>query len=188
MTDYLVKIVLCGDSQVGKTSLLHQFLHHSFLPTYQLTIGVDFEVRTAQRPGLVLKQQIWDLSGDMRFRAIVISYFPNAWTIVVVYDVTARASFESVGNWLAAIVDQREATVVVVGNKVEGHREVQYEEGAQVAREAGALFMETSAANAELTMAWFNVVEEVTAARAKREQLKSGFSMGSGFLLRRSAA
>jgi small GTP-binding protein len=168
--DYYGKIVLCGDSQVGKTSLLHQFTHNSFNPNYQLTIGVDFQIRMTQRPDLELTMQIWDLSGDLRFRPIVTSYFPNSWTIVIIYDVGVRSSFESVGTWLEIGRVCKGATVVIVGNKVEGRREVGYEEGAQVANKAGAVFVETSAASAELTRALFRVIEEVAVARARRER------------------
>lgn len=163
--------MICGDSQVGKTSLLHQFFHHSFNPNYQLTIGVDFQIRMIQRPDLELTMQIWDLSGDLRFRPIVTSYFPNAWTVVIIYDVGVRGSFESVGKWLETSRIGKGATVVIAGNKVEGRREVGYEEGALLANKTGAVFMETSAASTELTKALFGVIEEVTVARARRERL-----------------
>lgn len=175
MTDYLVKIVFCGDAGVGKTCLLHQFVRNSFLPVYQLTLGVDFEVRTVHRPGLVLKQQIWDLGGNLPFRTIVLSYFRSAWIIVIIYDVTTRTSFESIVGWLETTLPYSEAAVVIVGNKVDGNRTVGYEEGAQVAREAGAIFLETSAASAELTTAVFKLVDEVAVARARREQRRNGF-------------
>ena len=152
------------------TNFLHQFTDYTFNPNYQVTIGVDLEVKTIQRIDLVLKLQLWDLSGDLRFRPIVTSYFPNAWTVVIVYDIGVRSSFESIGTWLKASSICKGISVVIVGNKVDGKREVRYEEGAWLATKAGAVFMETSVTSAGLTKALFGVVEEVTVARARRER------------------
>eukprot|EP00957_Ditylum_brightwellii_P081550 6203956-Ditylum_brightwellii.AAC.1 len=97
--DYLFKILLVGNSSVGKTCLLQQFVDNWFDESSIPTIGVDFKIRTLEISGKVAKLQIWDTAGQERFRTITTSYYRGAHGAVVVYDVTSRESFEDVKRW-----------------------------------------------------------------------------------------
>lgn len=93
--DALFKIVLIGESDTGKTSMLLRFVDNKFSPEYQCTIGVDFKIKTLRVDDSVVKMQIWDTAGQERFRSISQAYYRNSQGAVAVYDVTNRASFEA---------------------------------------------------------------------------------------------
>eukprot|EP00873_Tetraselmis_striata_P009873 jgi/Tetstr1/430137/TSEL_019970.t1 len=148
--DHLFKLLLVGDSGVGKSSLLFRFTNDSFedLPP---TIGVDFKVKYLTLDGSRVKLTIWDTAGQERFRTLTSSYYRGAQGVVLVYDVTKRQTFEGLKDiWLKEVdmystIDS--AVKMVVANKVdmESEREVPAEEGAVFAKENGCLFVETSA-------------------------------------------
>ncbi|KAF2315098.1 hypothetical protein GH714_038157 [Hevea brasiliensis] len=132
--DYLFKLLLIGDSGVGKSCLLLRFADDSYLESYISTIGVDFKIRTVEQDGKTIKLQIWDTAGQERFRTITSSYYRGAHGIIVVYDVTDQESFNNVKQWLSEI--DRYASENV--NKLL----------LAFADEIGIPFMETSAKNA----------------------------------------
>ncbi|KAG0454929.1 hypothetical protein HPP92_023851 [Vanilla planifolia] len=101
--DYLFKLLLIGDSGVGKSCLLLRFADDSYLESYISTIGVDFKIRTVEQDGKTIKLQIWDTAGQERFRTITSSYYRGAHGIIVVYDVTEQESFNNVKQWLSEI-------------------------------------------------------------------------------------
>ncbi|CAN1333797.1 GTP-binding protein YPTM2 [Linum perenne] len=140
--DYLFKLLLIGDSGVGKSCLLLRFADDSYLDSYISTIGVDFKIRTVEQDGKTIKLQIWDTAGQERFRTITSSYYRGAHGIIVVYDVTDQESFNNVKQWLNEIL--------LVGNKSDltSNKVVSYETGKALADELGIPFMETSAKNA----------------------------------------
>ena len=100
--DLQVKLLMIGDSGVGKTCLLLRYANDSFSPTFITTIGIDFKIKTVPIDNHVVKLQIWDTAGQERFRTITTSYFRGAQGILLVYDVTDRGSFENVSNWMSA--------------------------------------------------------------------------------------
>ncbi|KAL3497563.1 hypothetical protein ACH5RR_040295 [Cinchona calisaya] len=150
--DYLFKLLLIGDSGVGKSCLLLRFADDSYLESYISTIGVDFKIRTVEQDGKTIKLQIWDTAGQERFRTITSSYYRGAHGIIVVYDVTDQESFNNVKQWLNEIDRYASENVnkLLVGNKcdLESQRVVSYETAKAFADEIGIPFMETSAKSA----------------------------------------
>lgn len=150
--DYLFKLLLIGDSGVGKSCLLLRFADDTYTESYISTIGVDFKIRTIELDGKTVKLQIWDTAGQERFRTITSSYYRGAHGICVVYDVTDMDSFNNVKQWLQEI--DRYATEgvnkLLVGNKsdMEDKKVVEYTVAKEFADSLGIPFLETSAKNA----------------------------------------
>ncbi|OBW64418.1 MAG: Uncharacterized protein AUREO_055190 [Aureobasidium pullulans] len=150
--DYLFKLLLIGDSGVGKSCLLLRFADDTYTESYISTIGVDFKIRTIELDGKTVKLQIWDTAGQERFRTITSSYYRGAHGICVVYDVTDMDSFNNVKQWLQEI--DRYATEgvnkLLVGNKSDmtDKKVVEYNVAKEFADSLGIPFLETSAKNA----------------------------------------
>merc|ERR1712010_195769 len=117
--DYLFKLLLIGDSGVGKSCLLLRFADDTYAESYISTIGVDFKIRTINLEGKTIKLQIWDTAGQERFRTITSSYYRGAHGIIVVYDITDAESFTNVKQWLNEIDRYANENVnkLLVGNK-----------------------------------------------------------------------
>jgi len=151
--DYLFILVLIGDSGVGKSCLLLRFADDKWTDSYISTIGVDFKIRTIELDSKTIKLQIWDTAGQERFRTISSTYYRGAHGIIVVYDVTSRASFENVQRWLTEIDKYARENVnkLLVGNKADmaddekGHRQVSQQDGKNFAEARSIPFLETSA-------------------------------------------
>ncbi|XP_078272663.1 ras-related protein Rab-19-like isoform X1 [Rhinoraja longicauda] len=148
--DYLFKIVLIGDSNIGKTCVVHRFKSGVFLEKLQNTIGVDFIVKTMDIEGKKVKVQVWDTAGQERFRTITQSYYRSAHGAMIAYDITKQSSFNSVPHWVNEIQRYGAANVVqlLIGNKADlgERREVPFEEACNVAEKFGLLaVLETSA-------------------------------------------
>ncbi|XP_023534648.1 ras-related protein RABC1-like [Cucurbita pepo subsp. pepo] len=148
--DYLFKLLMIGDSGVGKSSLLLSFTSDSF-EDLSPTIGVDFKVKYVTAGGKKLKLAIWDTAGQERFRTLTSSYYRGAQGIIMVYDVTRRETFTNLTEVWAREIDlystNPECIKMLVGNKVdkESYRTVTKKEGIELAREHGCLFIECSA-------------------------------------------
>ncbi|XP_029372555.1 ras-related protein Rab-1B-like isoform X1 [Echeneis naucrates] len=117
--DYLFKLLLIGDSGVGKSCLLLRFSDDTYTDSYISTIGVDFKIRTIDMDGKTVKLQIWDTAGQERFRTITSSYYRGAHGIIIVYDITEQESFNNVRQWLDEIERYACENVsrLLVGNK-----------------------------------------------------------------------
>lgn len=98
--DYLFKIVLVGDSAVGKSNLLARFARDEFYPNSKSTIGVEFQTQKMEINGKEVKAQIWDTAGQERFRAVTSAYYRGAVGALLVYDISRRQTFDSIGRWL----------------------------------------------------------------------------------------
>jgi len=150
--DYLFKLLLIGDSGVGKSCLLLRFADDTYTESYISTIGVDFKIRTIELDGKTIKLQIWDTAGQERFRTITSSYYRGAHGIIVVYDTTDQESFNNVKQWLQEIDRYACETVnkLLVGNKCDlTHKKVvDYQTAKEYADSLGIPFLETSAKNA----------------------------------------
>jgi len=149
--DMQIKLLMIGDSGVGKTCLLLRYANDSFSPTFITTIGIDFKIKNVDIQGTRIKLQIWDTAGQERFRTITTSYFRGAQGILLVYDVTDRRSFESIRNWISQIQQHADVHVnkILVGNKCDmvDEKVVSTAEGQKLASEFGIPFAEVSAKN-----------------------------------------
>lgn len=144
--DYLFKVLLIGESSVGKTSVLLRYTDQIFNPSFQATIGVDFRLSTIEKHGKVHKLQLWDTAGQDRYRRIVTSYYRGASGVIIVYDITNRDSFNQVEFWLNQIPVASCVKVLVANkNDLEKERKVSRDEGFELAERLGMDFIETSA-------------------------------------------
>ncbi|MCO5605711.1 hypothetical protein L7F22_059895 [Adiantum nelumboides] len=146
--DYLVKLLLIGDSGVGKSCLLLRFSDDTFTTSFITTIGIDFKIRTIELDGKRVKLQIWDTAGQERFRTITTAYYRGAMGIILVYDVTDESSFNNIRNWIRNIEQHASDNVnkILVGNKAdmdESKRAVSTARGQALANEYGLNFYET---------------------------------------------
>eukprot|EP01015_Nassula_variabilis_P021889 TRINITY_DN3955_c0_g1_i1.p2 TRINITY_DN3955_c0_g1~~TRINITY_DN3955_c0_g1_i1.p2 ORF type:complete len:226 (-),score=35.77 TRINITY_DN3955_c0_g1_i1:41-679(-) len=150
--DYLLKLLLIGNSGVGKSCMLMRYSENNFTSNFFNTIGVDFKIKSVNVENKNVKMQIWDTAGQDRFRTITCSYYRGAHGIIVVYDITDRDSFENVKYWMSEIDKYAQESVnrLLVGNKVDlsDKRKVSYEEGLELARQYKIPFIEASAKNA----------------------------------------
>ncbi|ONH89747.1 hypothetical protein PRUPE_8G013500 [Prunus persica] len=148
--EYLFKLLLIGDSGVGKSTLLLSFTSDTF-EDLSPTIGVDFKIKHVTLGGKKLKLAIWDTAGQERFRTLTSSYYRGAQGIILVYDVTRRETFTNLSDIWAKEIDlystNQDCIKMLVGNKVdkESERTVSKKEGMDFAREYGCLFLECSA-------------------------------------------
>ncbi|CAN8267119.1 unnamed protein product [Cochlearia groenlandica] len=164
--DYLFKIVLIGDSAVGKSNLLARFARDEFYPNSKSTIGVEFQTQKMDINGKEIKAQIWDTAGQERFRAVTSAYYRGAVGALLVYDISRKQTFHSIGRWLNELHTHSDMNVVtiLVGNKsdLKDIREVSTAEGKVLAEAQGLFFMETSALDSSNVAAAFeNVVKEI---------------------------
>jgi len=147
--DYLFKIIVIGDSGVGKSCLLLRFADDTFSDTHIATIGVDFKIRTVELDGKIIKLQIWDTAGQERFRNITASYYRGAHGIILCYDVTDKDSFLHIRDWLKEIdkFALSDVAKLLIGNKCDLIKEkvVDNNTAKEFADQEGIPFLETSA-------------------------------------------
>ncbi|KAJ2559458.1 GTP-binding protein [Coemansia sp. RSA 1933] len=147
--DYLMKLLLIGDSGVGKSCLLLRFSDDQFTPSFITTIGIDFKIRTIELDGKRIKLQIWDTAGQERFRTITTAYYRGAMGILLVYDVTDERSFNNIENWYMNVEQHASEGVnkILIGNKcdIEERRVVTRDMGQALANKFNVKFKETSA-------------------------------------------
>ena len=150
--DYLFKVVLIGDSGVGKSNLLSRFTRNEFNLESKSTIGVEFATKSIVAEGKTIKAQIWDTAGQERYRAITSAYYRGAVGALLVYDVTKHGTFENADRWLKELRDHADANIVImlVGNKsdLKHLRAVSTEEGLAFSEKHNLAFIETSALEA----------------------------------------
>jgi len=177
--DYLFKLLLIGDSGVGKSCLLLRFADDCYMESYISTIGVEFKIRTIELDGKTVKLQIWDTAGQERFRTITSSYYRGAHGIIIVYDVTDRESFNNVKQWLAEIdkyASSENVNKLLVGNKSDlaSKKVVSYDEAKELADSLGIKFLETSAKNSHNVEQAFNVMASEIKTRVGTQTAPSG--------------
>ncbi|EDO42144.1 predicted protein [Nematostella vectensis] len=147
--DYLFKLLLIGDSGVGKSSLLLRFADDTFSNTYISTIGVDFKIRTLTVDGKTIKLQIWDTAGQERFRTLTTAYYRSAHGIVLIYDVNESETFLHLSQWLEEVSEYacEGVNTILVGNKCDliDCRQVGYNTAKEFAEKLDISFIETSA-------------------------------------------
>jgi len=188
--DFLFKLLLIGDSGVGKSCLLLRFADDTYTESYISTIGVDFKIRTVELDGKTIKLQIWDTAGQERFRTITSSYYRGAHGIIIVYDITDVESFNNVRQWLFEIdrFASENVNKLLVGNKADlvNKRVVVEETAKEFASSLDIPFLETSAKNATnveeafLTMAAQIKTRMSTASVVNPSAAKNNVQISSG--------
>ena len=149
--DMIFKIVLIGDTSVGKTNILSKYLSNEFDPDSKATVGVEFGTKDFKIENNIVKVQIWDTAGQERYRSITNAYYKGAKGSLLVYDITNPKSFENLDKWLSDLKTNAEEkiSIVLLGNKsdLEGERKITLEQGKEKAEFYKLAFMETSALN-----------------------------------------
>lgn len=184
--DHLFKLLLIGDSGVGKTCLLFRFSDDAFNTTFISTIGIDFKIKTVEIDGKKIKLQIWDTAGQERFHTITTSYYRGAMGIMLVYDITQEKTFDNIAKWLRNIDEHASEGVerMILGNKcdMEDKRMVNKERGEGIAREHGIKFFETSAKdNINVEDAFMTLTQDILRkqlAGATKEETTKGVIVG----------
>uniref|UniRef100_A0A452Z9X7 Ras-related protein ARA-3 n=1 Tax=Aegilops tauschii subsp. strangulata TaxID=200361 RepID=A0A452Z9X7_AEGTS len=159
--DYLIKLLLIGDSGVGKSCLLLRFSDGSFTTSFITTIGIDFKIRTIELDQKRIKLQIWDTAGQERFRTITTAYYRGAMGILLVYDVTDESSFNNIRNWIRNIEQHASDNVnkILIGNKADMDES---KRGQALADEYGIKFFETSAkTNLNVEQVFFSIARDI---------------------------
>nr|pir GTP-binding protein rab16 - rat [Rattus norvegicus] len=145
----MFKLLLIGNSSVGKTSFLFRYADDSFTPAFVSTVGIDFKVKTVYRHDKRIKLQIWDTAGQERYRTITTAYYRGAMGFLLMYDIANQESFTAVQDWLRRLkpIPGTTPQVILVGNKcdLEDERVVSAEDGQRLAGDLGFEFFEASA-------------------------------------------
>ena len=164
--EMMFKVVLVGDSFVGKTNIMSKYLKNEFHEDSKATVGVEFGAKQFKIEGHTVKAQIWDTAGQERYKAITSAYYKGAKGGFAVYDITRRSSFESIEKWVNDLTStaDKNVTIVIIGNKsdLEDHRQITKEEGQEKANKLQVAFLETSAFSGEnLDKAFEMIVNEI---------------------------
>ncbi|KAG0449796.1 hypothetical protein HPP92_015846 [Vanilla planifolia] len=181
--DYVFKIVLIGDSAVGKSQILARFARNEFSLDSKATIGVEFQTRTLVIEHKSVKAQIWDTAGQERYRAVTSAYYRGAVGALLVYDITKRQSFDHIPRWLEELRGHADKNIVImlVGNKtdLEEDRAVPTEDAEEFAQKEGLFFLETSALEAtNVEAAFMTVLTEIFGIVSKRSLTADSQSNG----------
>jgi small GTP-binding protein len=147
---YSIKIVVVGDSGVGKSNILNRFVHNEFNHDSKATVGVELNTKTYRINDTVIKVHLWDTAGQERYKSITAAYYKGARGAMIIYDITKSETFKSVDKWYKEIKDYGDKTIIamMVGNKTDlKHlRSVETDVGMEKAKSFSIPFMETSAA------------------------------------------
>ncbi|KAK2637068.1 hypothetical protein Ddye_031860 [Dipteronia dyeriana] len=189
--DYVFKVVLIGDSAVGKSQLLARFARDEFNIDSKATIGVEFQTKTVNMDRKTVKAQIWDTAGQERYRAVTSAYYRGSVGAMLVYDISKRQTFDHVAKWLEELRGHADKNIVImlVGNKsdLETLRAVPTEDAREFAEKESLFFMETSALDCtNVESAFLTVLTEIYRIVSKKslmanEETESG---GSSSLLK----
>ncbi|XP_034489594.1 ras-related protein Rab-18 [Drosophila innubila] len=168
MADRAIKLLIIGESGVGKSSLVRRFVENKFDDNHDVTIGMDFKTAVMNVDGIDYKVALWDTAGAERFRSLTPSFYRKALGAILVYDITDRDSLVKLEAWLAEVdsfSDNPNIAIIVVGNKIDKERVVDREEGRKFARKHRALFIETSAkCDQFVSDAFRDIVEKIVSS------------------------
>lgn len=183
--DYLFKVVLIGDSGVGKSNLLSRFTRNEFNLESKSTIGVEFATKSIQCDTKTIKAQIWDTAGQERYRAITSAYYRGAVGALLVYDISKRISYDNVSRWLKELRDHADQNIVImlVGNKkdLRHMRQVQTDEAKEFCKQNKLFFIETSAlADSNVNTAFETILKEIYRL-ISRKTVAAGEGTNNGF-------
>jgi Ras-related protein Rab-11A len=160
--EMMVKIILIGDSGVGKTNIMSKFLKNQFMEESKATIGVEFGSKLFNHEGHKIKAQIWDTAGQEKYKAITGAYYKGSKGALVVYDITQKKTFENIEKWVndLKVAGDPKITIILIGNKsdLEDKRQVLKDQGEEKARSFGCAFLETSAYSGDNIEKAFNLM------------------------------
>jgi small GTP-binding protein len=187
----LYKILLLGDSSVGKTCFFMRYIENTFQEIHMSTIGLESKIKTVDLDdGRTVKIQLWDTAGEERFHTITKNYYKTAHAIILIFDVTEKATYQNVKNWVEQIREEVSSKVVtvLVGNKIDDveNRKINKEEGEEMAKECGISYFECSAKTGEnidpifndlikKTIENYKVLEDATKLDSKKKSKKKRF-------------
>lgn len=199
-TTMVLKMLLIGDTNVGKSNLLLRYVDDQFSVSFMTTIGIDFKLKKdvlCPKSGKRVHLQIWDTAGQERFRTITAAYYRGTMAVIMVYDVTNKQSFSHLAYWVSQ-VDERTADCtegpplrIIVGNKCDltETRLVTHEEGRIFAESQGCLFFETSACTGEgVTQLFEKVAQMILEQREQQQQQQQQQSAEGGGLIEVTSA
>ncbi|VVB13943.1 unnamed protein product [Arabis nemorensis] len=182
--DYVFKLVLIGDSGVGKSQILSRYARNEFSLDSKATIGVEFQTRTLVLDHKSVKAQIWDTAGQERYRAVTSAYYRGAVGAMLVYDVTRRQTFDHIPRWLEELRGHADKNIVIIliGNKsdLEDQRAISIEDAKEFAEKEGLFFLETSALNAVNVETAFSTVLTEIFNIVNKKNLVAGEEHGNG--------
>ena len=164
--DYKIKIVVIGDSGVGKTNLIKRFISGTFDQNTKATVGVEFISKSYKINKHIFKIELWDTAGQERYKSITSVYYKGSKGALIVYDVTSKTSFDNIGKWISEIRDKtsKDIPLVLVGNKIDlmQYREVSNDQAMNKAKLIGMPIMETSALDStNVKEAFYDLLKEI---------------------------
>jgi small GTP-binding protein len=164
--DYKLKVVVVGDSGVGKTNLIKRFIQNTFTENSKATVGVEFISKSYKINEQVFKIEIWDTAGQERYKSITAAYYKGAKGALIVYDTTQKVSFENIDKWMREIKEKssKDMKLMIIGNKTDlkDERAVTTEEALEKAKDLEAPLMETSALDGNnVKEAFYDLLKEM---------------------------
>ena len=164
--DYKLKVVVVGDSGVGKTNLIKRFVTNTFSANSKATVGVEFISKSYRINDQVFKIEIWDTAGQERYKSITAAYYKGAKGALIVYDTTQKTSFENIDKWMSEIKEKssKDMKLMIIGNKIDlkDERQVETDEALAKAQTLEAPIMETSALDAtNVKEAFYDLLKEM---------------------------
>ena len=151
--DLMIKVILIGDSGVGKTNIMSKFLKNQFMENSKATVGVEFGSKLFIHENHKIKAQIWDTAGQEKYKAITGAYYKGSKGALVIYDITRKETFANIEKWVNDLktAGDPKITIIIIGNKSDlaDKRQIAKEEGEEKAKSFGCAFLETSAFNGE---------------------------------------
>ena len=164
--DYKLKVVVVGDSGVGKTNLIKRFIVNIYNPNTKATVGVEFLSKSYTINDKVFKIEIWDTAGQERYKSITAAYYKGAKGALIVYDITQKDSFENINKWMSEVRDKstKDLKILIVGNKTDlvNERQVSTEEALSKAKELESPVMEASALDgSNVKAAFYDLLKEM---------------------------
>jgi small GTP-binding protein len=164
--DFLLKVILIGDTRVGKSSIVSMFVNKRMSDLHDTTIGVDFNMKKIELDSKIAKLQLWDTAGQEKFRSIIGSYYRCAHATIVVFDLTSIKSFENIENWFKEIDEKGPpiTTKFLIGNKSDlvKDRKIDKEIANEIAERNDATYFECSAKNNNFIEEMFKIISEKT--------------------------
>ena len=174
--DYKLKVVVVGDSGVGKTNIIKRFISNKFIANSKATVGAEFTNKSYRINDRVFKIEIWDTAGRERYKSITAAYYKGAKGALVVYDTTQKESYDNIDGWMLEIKDKgsKDMKIMIIGNKIDlvNERKISTKEALEKAKIMNTPMMETSALNAtNIKEAFFDLLKEMYEELRKKSEL-----------------